>query len=198
VDATGWDARYAGSDLVWGVEPNRFVVEELAGLAPGRALDIAAGEGRNAVWLAARGWQVTAVDFSRVAVERGRQLAASHGVELDWLVADLRDYRPPAEAFDAVLVAYLHVSPDDLAAVLRRCAAALAPGGRIVVIGHDLTNLHRGVGGPQLPDVLYTPEAITAALPGLTIVRAERALRPVPAPDTVVHAIDTVVTAVRT
>src|ERR1022692_4898294 len=70
-----WDKRYAGQELVWTAEPNRFVVAELKDLAPGRALDLGAGEGRNAVWLASAGWQVTAVDFSAVGLDKGRRLA---------------------------------------------------------------------------------------------------------------------------
>lgn len=197
VDAAEWDARYAGSELVWGAAPNRFVVEEFSGLPVGRALDIGAGEGRNAVWLASRGWRVTAVDFSSVAVARGRRLASSAAVEVDWVVADVGDYQPEQAGFDGVLVAYLHLAAEDLAQVLHRAADAVAPGGRIVVIGHDLTNLSEGIGGPQIPEVLYTPEAITAALPGLSVRRADRATRPVPVDDGVREAIDTIVVAQR-
>ena len=97
MDSSGWDARYgAAPELVWTAEPNRFVVEELAGLRPGRALDLAAGEGRNAVWLAERGWEVTAVDFSAVAATRGQQLARERGVDVTWVVADLLGYAPLA------------------------------------------------------------------------------------------------------
>ncbi|PLW74405.1 class I SAM-dependent methyltransferase, partial [Streptomyces sp. DJ] len=76
MDSREWDERYASRELVWGAEPNRWLVREVEDLAPGRALDLAAGEGRNALWLADRGWRVTAVDFSRTALDRGRRLAA--------------------------------------------------------------------------------------------------------------------------
>ncbi|NJC73906.1 class I SAM-dependent methyltransferase [Planosporangium thailandense] len=199
MDSAAWDARYASApDLVWTGEPNRFAVEELAALPPGRALDLAAGEGRNAVWLAGRGWEVTAVDFSPVAVDKGRRLADARGVRVEWVTADLLGYAPPAAAFDAVLVAYLHLPAPDRAAVLARAAGALAPGGVLVVIGHDLTNLTDGIGGPQDPAILLSPEAVVATLPGLRIGRAERARRPVTTEDgRCVDAIDTVVTAVR-
>ena len=72
-----WDERYRADELIWKVEPNRFLVEEVAGLVPGRALDLACGEGRNALWLAERGWQVTAVDFSAVGLEKARRLASA-------------------------------------------------------------------------------------------------------------------------
>lgn len=197
MDSTAWDARYAERQLVWGAEPNRFVVEELTDQPPGAALDLGAGEGRNALWLAGRGWRVTAVDFSAVAIDRGRALAATRDVIVHWVVADVREYRPPVGAFDAVLVAYLHVRPSERASVLERAAAALAPGGRILVIGHDESNLRDGVGGPQDPTVLYTPDAITAELPGLTVRRAERARRPVEVDGALRYALDTVVCAVR-
>ncbi|QGN49138.1 class I SAM-dependent methyltransferase [Micromonospora sp. WMMD558] len=199
MDSDEWDARYASTpDLVWTDEPNRFVVEELADLPPGRAVDLAAGEGRNAVWLARQGWQVTAVDFSPVAVARGRTLAASRNVTVDWHVADVTTWLPELGAYDVVLVAYLHLPPDDLARVLAGAGAALRPGGRVVVVGHDRANLTGGTGGPQDPEILHTPEAVVAALAGLRVVRAETARRPVARPDgTTVDALDTVVVAVR-
>ncbi|MFC7739793.1 class I SAM-dependent methyltransferase [Nocardiopsis composta] len=94
MDSKAWDERYRATGLVWGAGPNRFVVEQTEGLAPGRALDLAAGEGRNAVWLAERGWRVTAVDFSPVAVERGRRIAAERGADVEWAAADVRAYTP--------------------------------------------------------------------------------------------------------
>lgn len=200
VDAQQWDERYSGAEFEWSVHPNQFVAAELAGLPPGRALDLAAGEGRNAVWLAERGWSVTAVDFSRVGLDKGRKLSAARGVgdgRIDWVVADLSGYEPPGGAFELVLIAYFQAGPALRARVLAAAAAALAPGGTLLVIGHDLTNLTEGVGGPQSPEVLYTPEAITAGLPGLRIVRAERVRRPVERDGTTAAAIDALVRAER-
>jgi len=198
VDSSAWDDRYADSeDLVWSAEPNRFVVQEVADLAPGRALDLAAGEGRNAVWLAERGWDVTAVDFSPVAVERGRKLAGGRGLQVQWEIADLTGYVPPAEAFDLVLVIYLHLPAADRADILSRARQALRPGGVLLVVGHDLTNLSDGVGGPQDPAILLTPAAVVAELADLSVRRAETARRPVRTENRVVDALDTVVTAVR-
>jgi len=200
VDSQQWDERYAGAEFQWTTRPNQFVEAELAGLPPGRALDLAAGEGRNTVWLAERGWRVTAVDFSRVGLEKGRKLSAARGIDdarVDWIVTDLRDYEPERGAFNLVLIAYLQVIPDLRASVLARAAAALVPGGTLLVIGHDLTNLAEGVGGPQDPEVLYTPEAVSAELPGLRVVRAERVHRTVERDDGPATAIDTLVRAVR-
>jgi SAM-dependent methyltransferase len=192
-----WDGRYADSEFLWTVEPNRFVVHELSGLPPGRALDLACGEGRNAVWLAQRGWWVTAVDFSSVGLHKARQLAAGRDVAVDWVLADLLDYQPPANAYELALVAYLQIAADERAAVLRNACLALAAGGEILVIGHDLANLSEGVGGPQDPAVLYTPEVIAAELPGLSVQRAERVRRPVEVEGAVHDAIDTLVRATR-
>jgi SAM-dependent methyltransferase len=198
MDSDAWDARYAAApDLVWSREPNRLVARELADLPPGRAIDLAAGEGRNALWLAQRGWRVTAVDFSAVAIDRGRRLADEHGLSVEWLVADVTGYQPAAGAFDLVLIAYLQLPGDQMAEVLRKAAAGLAPGGTLLLVGHDLTNLEHGTGGPQDPRVLHTPESVTAALPGLRIEQAATVRRPVPTEDGSVDALDTLVRAVR-
>jgi len=194
VDRQQWDERYSGAEFEWSMHPNQFVAEQLDGLPPGRALDLASGEGRNSVWLAERGWSVTAVDFSRVGLEKGRKLSAAHGVpdrQVDWVVADLSEYQPARAAFDLVLIAYLQVGAE------LRGRAALVPGGTLLVVGHDLTNLTEGVGGPTSPDVLYTPEVITAGLPGLRILRAERVHRTVEREGGQATAIDTLVRAER-
>jgi len=192
-----WDRRYADSEFLWSVEPNRFVVHELANLPSGHALDLASGEGRNAVWLAERGWRVTAVDFSRAGMEKARWLADARGVTVDWVLADLREYEPEAGAYQLVLVAYLHIPPVERAAVLRGACSALAPGGELLVVGHDLTNLSDGVGGPQDPALLYTPQAIAAELPGLLVQRAEQVRRAVLVDGQAHDAIDTLVRAIR-
>jgi SAM-dependent methyltransferase len=197
VDSQEWDRRYAGTELVWTAEPNRFAVAELQDLQPGRALDVAAGEGRNAVWLASEGWQVTAVDFSAAGLDKGRRLAEARGVAIDWVRADVRDYQPEAGSFQLVLIAYLQLHEPELAGVLRRAVTALAPGGTLLVVGHDVTNLTEGTGGPPDPAVLYTPESITRSLGGLTVLRAERVRRPVVTADGPREAVDTLVRAIR-
>jgi SAM-dependent methyltransferase len=198
VDSREWDERYSGAGFEWKTEPNQFVAAELGDLTAGRALDLAAGEGRNSVWLAERGWRVTAVDFSRVGLEKGRKLSAARGVQdglIDWVVADLLDYEPPRRAFDLVLIAYLHLEAASRAIVLGRAAAAMAPGGTLFVVGHDLANLTEGTGGPQYPDVLYTAEALRAELTaaGLRAARAEQVRRVVRKDDGDATAIDTLV-----
>ena len=191
-----WDQKYAGADYVWSAEPNRFLVAELAGMAPGRALDLACGEGRNAVWLAQQGWSVTGVDFSGVAIAKAERLAESRGVDVEWVVADLLDYRPP-EGLDLVVVFYLQVPADERLLVLGRAAEALAPGGTLLVVAHDLLNLTEGHGGPKEPAVLYTPDDVVGDVPGLDVERAERVRRPVAVDGGEAVAIDVLVRATK-
>lgn len=196
-EQAAWDQRYSGRDLVWGAGPNRFLAGEAAALPPGRAIDLGAGEGRNAIWLAERGWRVTAVDFSAAGLARAARLAAERGVSADWVQADLLTWQPAPRGYDLVLIAYLHLPSADLARVFRAAAAAVAPGGTLLVIGHDRDNLARGHGGPQDPDRLYTAALVTAELGGLGIRRAEQVLRTVPTPEGERTAIDTLVHAER-
>jgi len=172
MDRHDWDERYAAKELVWGVEPNRFVAQECAGLPAGRGVDLACGEGRNAIWLAQHGWSMTAVDFSAVALDKGRQLAAAHGIEIEWVVADLADWVPEALRYDLVLLAYLQVPDPVRQTAWRRAAAAVAPGGTFLLVGHDSRNLHDGYGGPSDPSVLYTADDVVAAIGDLTVVHA--------------------------
>ena len=195
-----WNARYAACDLVWGKEPNAFVALELKDRkALGRALDLACGEGRNAIWLAERGWKVSAVDFSDVALERGARLAAGRGVGVEWLCEDLTQWEPPLGAFELVLISYLQVPGDDRREVLARAAAALAPGGELLMIGHARRNLSEGVGGPRDPAVLWTPVEIAAELEklGLCVERCEHVERAVETPEGVQAAFDVLARAKR-
>ena len=177
-----WNERYASEDLVWGIEPNRFLAEELGSVEPvGRVLDLACGEGRNAIWLAERGFQVTAVDFSEVAIERAKDIAARRNVEVEWICADATTYEPVPGAFDRVVILYLHLPEADRARALRHAVDALSAGGVLLMIGHALRNLTEGVGGPQQPDVLWEPERFSKELAelGLDVDRAEERIRPV-------------------
>jgi SAM-dependent methyltransferase len=179
VERDDWNARHGEAGPLFGVEPNRFLVAEVAGLAPGRALDLACGAGRNAVWLAEQGWTVTGVDFADVALQNARGLAAARGVEVEWLVADLREWVPPALAFELVAVLYLQLPEEERDLIVRRAAAAVAGGGTILVVGHHSANLADGSGGPKDPRVLFTAEEVVADLDGFEIEKAERALRSV-------------------
>jgi SAM-dependent methyltransferase len=136
-----WDARYASREQVWSGEPNRQLVAEAASLPPARALDIGCGEGADALWLADRGWRVTAVDISPVALARATARAAEHGDEvasrIAWEHADVRTWSPPLAAYGLVSAQFLHPAPDVRPQVVRRLAAAVAPGGVLLYVGHD-------------------------------------------------------------
>lgn len=173
MDREGWNRRYAEQAFVWSADPNRFVAAETEALAPGRALDLAAGEGRNAVWLAAHGWRVTAVDFSEAGLEKARRLAEARAVEVEWVLADLLDYEPASAAYELVLVCYLQVPADARRTIMARARAAVVPGGTFLYVGHDRSNLEHGVGGPRDPAVLCTPQDVVADLPGFMIEKAE-------------------------
>lgn len=194
-----WNDRYRTKELVWTAEPNRFVVAEAEGLSPGRLLDLAAGEGRNAVWFAERGWQATAVDFSEVAMAKAADLAAHRGVRIETVVADVTTFEPTVGAFDLVLMAYLQVPEADREAALAHAVVAVAGGGTLLVVAHDRSNLDGGWGGPQDPAVLSTPEQMSASLQrlGLRVVKADRVERVAETADGPRVAIDHVVVARR-
>jgi SAM-dependent methyltransferase len=158
-------------------------------------LDLGAGEGRNAIWLASRGWRVTAVDYAEVGLDKGRRVASERGVEVDWVCADLVDWLPKPASSDLVLVIYLHLPADDMRAVVSRAQDAVAPGGVFLLIGHDRSNLDQGYGGPQDPAVLYTAKDIAYMLTDLVIASAETRSREVAKNGGVVHAIDCLVRA---
>ncbi|TDC85850.1 methyltransferase domain-containing protein [Actinomadura sp. 7K507] len=179
MDSAGWDRRYTGSELVWSAGPNRWVQEVAADLPAGNALDLAAGEGRNALWLAERGWTVTAVDFSAAGLARASSLAArrlgEHADRLQLVEADLREYVPVRHGAALVIVAYLQVGEQVRRHALRAAADAVAPAGLLLVVAHDSDNLAHGVGGPQDPAVLYTAQDAASDIEGhgLQVLRAE-------------------------
>jgi 2-polyprenyl-3-methyl-5-hydroxy-6-metoxy-1,4-benzoquinol methylase len=188
-----WRERGAGARA----EPNRFLVEDVSELPAGRALDLACGAGRNAIWLAERGWRVTAVDYSVVGLEEARRRASERGVDIEWILADLTEWSPPPGAFDLVCVLYLQLPALERRLVLQHAAEALAPGGAILVVGHDLANLAEGHGGPKSAEVLYTAEDLAVDLAQLEIERAGRVSRPVEDEDGLHEAVDALLLARR-
>ena len=193
-----WNRRWAGEERVHAsTAPSRFVVAEVAGLRPGAALDLACGAGRNAVWLAGQGWRVTAVDFSAVALRMARGLEAERRVSVEWVEADVLAWMPPARAYDLVCVLYLQLPPGERRTALARAAAAVQPGGTLLVLGHDLLNLTEGWGGPTQADVLFTPDDVVAEIGDLRIEKAERVRRTVDDLGAAREAIDALVRATR-
>ncbi len=190
-----WNERYSEDVSVFGMEPNRFVAGSLSGLEPRRVLDLGAGQGRNSLWLAAQGHDVTAVDLSDVAIDRLRGLATENGLRVDAVAADLLEWVPQPAAFDLVLLSYLQLVPAQRESVHRGAAAAVAPGGRLFLVAHHRDNLTEGVGGPQIPEVLYDEEQLRTDFASLHIDRLERVARPVQLEGETHHAIDVLLDA---
>ena len=126
-----------------------------------------------------RNGSLLAADFADVALDQARALAVERGVEVEWVEVDLREWEPPARAFDLVVMLYLQLPPDELGPIVRRAAGSVAEGGTMLVVGHHSDNLASGVGGPKDPRVLFTPEDVAAELGGLEVEKAEAVIRPV-------------------
>ncbi len=174
-DTASWAERHAAAAMAWDTTPNPFVVAACRKLRPGRALDLGAGEGANSVWLAGRGWQVTAIDSGTVEVGRIQSHSALLNHPVDAIVGDAVGYRPRQASFDLILLSYLQLPEPQLRLAFQHVVPGLAPGGRILVIAHDASNLDRGWGGPRDPNLLTTPEVVAGLLAALGLVarRAE-------------------------
>ena len=163
-----WDERYGSVEHLWSGEPNQRFVEKVADRTPGTALDVACGEGADAIWLAARGWQVTAVDVSPVALRRAAQHADAAGADvaarITWQQADVRSWDPAPAQFDLVSSQFMHLPSAVRAGAHQRLAAAVRPGGMLLIIGHHPSDLHSGMPRPDLPDLFFTAEDEAAAL----------------------------------
>lgn len=192
-----WDERYATEGMLWGAEPNAVVAEIAADLPAGTVLDLACGQGRNAVWLAQQGHEVTGIDLSPVAVEQARRLAEDVGVVVDLTTGDVTEWDPAGRTWDLVLLSYLQIPFADRTVAHAKAVAAVAPGGTLLLIAHHRDNLDDGVGGPQAPEVLYTEEQLAADFADLEILRNETVTRPVERDDLQGTAIDVLVLATR-
>ncbi len=163
-----WDQRYSSRTALWSGNPNPNLVAQATELAPGHALDVGCGEGADAVWLARRGWQVTAADLSGVALRRAAEHAAQAGAgiaeRIAWLHADLTLTDPGKERFDLVSAQYLHLPPEPRAALYRSLAAATAPGGILLVVAHHPSDLQTTVPRPNIPELFFTGDDIAALL----------------------------------
>jgi SAM-dependent methyltransferase len=166
-----WNERYAASKLVWSQTVNKELANQVSGYLPSRALDLGAGEGRNAIWLAGQGWQVTAVDFSQVGIDKGKQLALSNRIDVNWVVSDACEY-DDQDGFDLVVVLYLHTARAERDLWLANAINLVRPGGDFIYIGHDPENIVHGVGGPQNPEVLPDVDEFTRRLSDFDIVQS--------------------------
>ncbi len=164
-----WDQRFAGDAFVYGTAPSLWVAAHAHRIPPGgRVLCLGEGEGRNGVWLARQGFQVEAVDGSPVGLEKARQLAARHGVRLGTTVADLASHVPEAGTFDAVVLVFLHMPPELRRAVHARAAAALRPGGLVLLEAFTPRQLAFSSGGPKQEDMLFAADAVRDDFPGVS------------------------------
>ncbi|MDG4832854.1 class I SAM-dependent methyltransferase [Solwaraspora sp. WMMD1047] len=163
-----WDERYASSDRIWSGNPNPHLVSTATGLTPAAALDVGSGEGGDAIWLAAQGWQVTAVDVSPVALERAARHAAEAGEavaqRITWQPADVLSWDPGRQRYDLVSAQFVHLPPPGLTDLHRRLAAAVRPGGTLLIVGHHPSDLETSLRRPRLPELMFTAEQVAATL----------------------------------
>lgn len=195
MDATFWNRRYIEHPSPWSDRPNRFLAELVADMPPTTALSLACGEGRNALWLARNGWEVTGVDFSDVALGRAQAIALEEHLPATFVCADVRTWNTERR-FDLVTVVYLHLPEQEMEAAVSSAATMVAPGGTLFVVGHHPDNLEHGYSGPQSLDVLWDEHRL-AEWAGLPVVRAERVERPVETDDGPRTALDALVVARR-
>jgi SAM-dependent methyltransferase len=169
-DQDFWDERYRSAPALWSGKPNPHLVAETADLTPGAALDAGAGEGADAIWLAARGWRVTAVDISGVALGRAAAHAAAAGdgvaAAIEWVRADVQQWQPPERAYDLVTSQYMHMPADSRHVVYGRLAAAVADGGTLLIVGHHPSDMRTTVPRPQQPELFFTGDDLAAELGG--------------------------------
>ncbi len=179
-----WDDRYRSAEHLWSGQPNHQLATQAADLAPGDALDAGCGEGADAIWLASRGWTVTAVDVSAVALERAAGHAAAQGGEtaerIRWQREDLLVWDPGPERFDLVTAHFMHLAGSALESLHRRLAAAVRPGGTLLLVAHHPSDLHVNVGRTGSVNLFPSPEELAATLDpgGWEIVVAAALERP--------------------
>jgi len=168
-DEQAWEERYRSRPAVWSRQPNPQLVTEAAGLAPGQALDAGCGEGADAIWLASQGWQVTAVDFSATALERGAAQAQAAGMadSVRWVRADLTAQAPDEQSYDLVSAQFMQLPPQPRRTLFAALAAAVAPGGTLLIVGQHPSDLATTVHRPPLREVFYTADELTADLDAL-------------------------------
>ncbi|MFL6096785.1 MAG: SAM-dependent methyltransferase, partial [Blastococcus sp.] len=166
-DEQSFEEMYRATDALWSGRPNPQLVAEAAGLRPGTALDVGCGEGADAIWLAERGWQVTAVDFAATALERGATHAAARGDEvadrIRWVRADVTQEQP-GERFDLVSAQFMHLPPEERRELFARLADAVRPAGTLLVVGHDFSDVAAGAHRPPAPERFFTAQEVAASL----------------------------------
>lgn len=167
-DEAAWEERYQAKPTIWSGNPNPQLVTEVSKLTPGRALDVGCGEGADAVWLAKQGWQVTALDIATTALERVAAHAAAEGPDVSdritWKHTDLKDGKPIDGTYDLVSAQFMHLPSALRQEVFARLAAAVAPGGTLLIVGHHPLDLRTSAHRMHFPDMMYTGEEIASSL----------------------------------
>jgi SAM-dependent methyltransferase len=166
-----WNERYSGTDRLFTDRPDETMVELAADLPTGRALDVGAGEGRNSLWLVRKGWIVTAIDVSEVALTRLADQARDEHLSIATEVVDMIEYLERGERFDLVVIANIHVEPGERDKLFAEASNSLTPGGHLFLVGHHLSSL--GKAGPSKPEQLYTEEMLKESFPKLELLRVE-------------------------
>lgn len=200
MDAAFWENRYRESVKIWSGEPNPQLIAEAAGLELGKALDAGCGEGADAIWLAGKGWRVTAVDFAQAALDKGEAEAQRHGVGelISWVCEDLTAWQPPRE-YTFVSAQFFHLEAPLRDAVFRHLAAAVVAGGSMLVVGHSRQDFTRRIGHEDHGALLFDPAEIEPLFDptGWDVIVSETRDRvvedsegnPVTTTDTVVRAV---------
>jgi SAM-dependent methyltransferase len=184
-----WEERYGAQPTVWSGRPNPQLVAEAADLAPGTAVDVGSGEGADAIWLAERGWRVVGLDFATAALRRAAAHAAERGPEvaarIDWVHHDVTTWEPGEQRFDLVSAQFMHLPPAARVPLFARLADAVAPGGDLLIVGHDVSDLATAAGRPAVPEMFFTAEEVAATLDPdrWEVLVAESRPRTVPDPD---------------
>jgi SAM-dependent methyltransferase len=183
-DEQSFEEMYRATDALWSGRPNTQLVAEASDLPPGAALDIGCGEGADAVWLAARGWRVTAVDFAATALQRAAAHAAAAGqgvaARIEWVRADVTRWTPEPGSFDLVSAQFMHLLTEERRALFARLADAVRPGGQLLLVGHDFSDIAAGAHRPPEPERFFTAQEVAAALDPATweVLVAEARPRP--------------------
>ncbi|HPF37021.1 MAG TPA: class I SAM-dependent methyltransferase [Phycisphaerae bacterium] len=174
-----WDERYSGDDYVYGTQPNDFLAQRHSALPKGRILSLAEGEGRNAVFLAKQGYDVTALDGSEVGLAKAVRLAEQNGVRIHTIHADLTDFDPGVAEWDGIVSIFAHIPEDARRRLYSRVATSLRQGGAFLLEAYTPAQIGRGTGGPQTPDLLPTCDKLRSELTGMTFTRLEELERDV-------------------
>ncbi|MCY1719058.1 methyltransferase domain-containing protein [Prolixibacteraceae bacterium Z1-6] len=174
-----WNKRYCTKEFAYGESPNQFLVEELKKLKPEKILFPAEGEGRNAVYAATLGWEVTAFDPSREGKKKAELLAAKHNSKIDYQIAGYQDVTFPPDYFDCLVLIFAHMPPDKRNEYHQKLLGFLKPGGRLLVEGFAKEQIEKNTGGPQHVDMLFSKEELQtdfSNLSEITILEKETSL----------------------